>query len=117
MNTYTCSKARTKEKKQTKQKMRVRVSPLPSQGFINLPSICKKLKTGRKLFLFLFLFLYIIKMWIYNVGFLPVEKFPDLMKGENNFSVRFFFRIAAIVRTSMFIIKNMKISLPIHTCV
>ena len=52
-------------------------------GFINLPSICKKLKTGRKLFLFLFL--YIIKMWIYNVvvlGFLPVEKFPDLMKGE-----------------------------------
>ncbi len=69
-------------------------------GFINLPSICKKLKTkrqgntredgGRKLFLFLFL--YIIKMWIYNVvvlGFLPVEKFPYLMKGENNFSVRF----------------------------
>ena len=51
-------------------------------GFINLPSICKKLKTGRKLFL------YRIKMWIYNVvvlGFLPVEKFPDLMKGEKRF--------------------------------
>ena len=65
-------------------------------GFINLPSICKKLKTkrqgntredgGRKLFLFLFL--YIIKMWIYNVvvlGFLPVEKFPYLMKGVKRF--------------------------------
>ena len=27
-------------------------------------------------------------MWIYNVvvlGFLPVEKFPDLMKGEKRF--------------------------------
>jgi hypothetical protein len=46
-------------------------------------------------------------MWIYNVvvlGFLPVEKFPDLMKGEKRF--------VSFLRA---VIKKMQKYLPIHT--